>query len=133
MTPIVIDSSAILAMFKNEPGSEQVISRLDHGIMSAVNFSEVVARVARNGEFPTQVIKDLQHLVRDIRHFDTEQAILAGQLIPQTQAFGLSFGDRACLSLAKALALPVLTADQAWKNITIGVQVELIQNSTIQP
>lgn len=43
--------------------------------------------------------------------FDHEQAYAAGQLRPLTKSLGLSLEDRACLSLAQRLGLPVITTD----------------------
>jgi PIN domain nuclease of toxin-antitoxin system len=37
-------------------------------------------------------------------------------------------GDRACLSLGRTMKLPVLTTDQAWKSLHLGVQVHLIRS-----
>lgn len=39
----------------------------------------------------------------------------------------LSFGDRACLALGKALGLSVLTADRKWHDLDIGVDIRLIR------
>jgi len=46
-----------------------------------------------------------------------EQAKIAGDLLPQTRALGLSLGDRACLALGVALKAPIYTADQSWKDL----------------
>lgn len=39
----------------------------------------------------------------------------------------LSLADRACLALAKRLAVPVLTADRTWTQADLEVAVRLIR------
>ncbi len=46
-----------------------------------------------------------------------------------TKAHGLSFGDRACLALAKSRKLTVLTTAKAWQELELGVKVQLIRFS----
>jgi PIN domain nuclease of toxin-antitoxin system len=58
---------------------------------------------------------------------DEEQAMRAGFLRASTRAFGLSLGDRACLAQARHLGLPVVTADQKWKDLDVGVEVLVIR------
>jgi ribonuclease VapC len=52
---------------------------------------------------------------------------LAVQLWPQTKAFGLSFGDRACLALAIDQKAIALTSGRVWANVQIGVDIQLIR------
>ncbi len=59
--------------------------------------------------------------------FDAELAYLTGLLRTATRAAGLSLGDRACLALAQRLSAPVLTADQAWKGLDVGVEIRHIR------
>ena len=47
--------------------------------------------------------------------------------MPHTRALGLSLGDRACLALGLRGGLPVLTADHAWQQLTLGVVVQVIR------
>ena len=124
---IVFDSSAILALLKMEQGHEIVAENLERAIVSSVNFSEVVTVLDRKGFGQEQVIKSLKETFLHIEDFDTEQAIVAARLDEITKAHGLSFGDRACLALAKSKNLPVLTADKVWKELELSVEVQLIR------
>lgn len=59
--------------------------------------------------------------------FGERHAQMAADLVPQTRAFGLSLGDRACLALGMELGLPVLTADRVWASIGLAVTIETIR------
>ncbi len=129
MTKVVLDASAVLAVLHKEPGADLVLSRIGGASISAVNFAEVVTRLAQKGTDLSQVLTDLHNLLGDIRPFDLVQAEAAGLLETSTRPHGLSLGDRACLVLAKHLNVPVLTADQVWAKLEIGVTIELIRGN----
>jgi PIN domain nuclease of toxin-antitoxin system len=44
-----------------------------------------------------------------------------------TRPYGLSLGDRACLALAIRRKATVYTTDAAWKNLNLGIEVEVIR------
>ena len=44
-----------------------------------------------------------------------------------TRGAGLSLGDRYCLALAQRLGVPVLTADQQWANVSVGIAIQVIR------
>ena len=123
----MLDALALLALLGDEPGAESVIAALPRAIISTVNLAEVVGRLADHG-MPEPTIREvILGLGLDIRPFDEEPAWTAGRLRPTTRAAGLSLGDRACLATAKALSLPVLTADRAWARLEVGIEVRLIR------
>jgi PIN domain nuclease of toxin-antitoxin system len=123
---IVFDASAILALLKMEQGHEIVAENLERAIVSSVNFCEVITVVSRKGFGQEKVIKFLKETFLHIEDFDTEQAIIAAAFNDVTKN-GLALGDRACLALAKSKNLPVLTADKVWKEMELGVEVQLIR------
>jgi PIN domain nuclease of toxin-antitoxin system len=84
MSKIVLDSSAMLAFVNEEPGTEVVAQFLSQAVMSAVNLSEVVAKLA-DRDVPESVIQKLiaQMRVR-ILPIDQAQAVTAGLLRSQT-------------------------------------------------
>jgi PIN domain nuclease of toxin-antitoxin system len=124
---IVFDASAILALLKMEQGHEIVAENLDRAIVSSVNFSEVLTVLARKGFGQEEVIRSLKETFLYIEEFDTEQAVIAASLDEATKEHGLSFGDRACLALAKSKGLSVLTVNKIWKELDLGVEVQLIR------
>ena len=127
MSSKVLDASALLALLNSEPGSEVVAAMLPEAIMSSVNFSEVVAKLADEGRPELEIRSYLDALGLLIVEFDTELAYRAGLLRPLTRATGLSLGDRACLALAESMNVPVVTSDRAWVGLSLSVQVELIR------
>ena len=127
MAKVVLDASALLAYLRSEKGAERVASDIGDAIISAVNHAEVVSKLLLRGATLAVVQKALSYLELDVIDFDRELAESAGELISQTSRMGLSLGDRACLALAAREALPVLTADRAWSNLDIGVEVRLVR------
>jgi PIN domain nuclease of toxin-antitoxin system len=126
VSSFILDSSALIALVQKEKGADVVAANLKGALMSSVNFSEVVAVLAR--KLPKAAITlVLKKLVAEVVSFDEEQAIEAGFLYQQTKHLGLSLGDRACLALAKLKGLPILTADQAWSGLELGVQIKNIR------
>jgi ribonuclease VapC len=127
MTRYVLDSSCLLALINEEEGRGIVQKSLAGSIMSAVNVSEVISVLTRLDIPYEKIHSTVNNLVHAIIPFDEEQAYIAGHLHLKTQAKGLSFGDRACLSLGKAKNMSVLTAERPWTQIDCGVDVYLIR------
>lgn len=126
--PAVLDASALLALLQNEPGAEVVATRLTQCVMSAVNLSEVVAKLVDHGLPEADLRAALDVLDIDVREFDTEAAYAAGELRRITRDAGLSLGDRACLALAMRLGAAAVTADRAWAKLAGGtLRVEVIR------
>jgi PIN domain nuclease of toxin-antitoxin system len=124
----VLDASALIALFYGEAGEQQVRSLLERGAASAINISEVVGKLVRDGEQPGQARHAISALHLEIVPFDDESAYEAGCMIALTKAEGLSLGDRACLALARMRKLPAFTADARWIKIkSLGVDVRLIR------
>jgi len=68
--------------------------------ISAVNLSEVIAKLADAGMPEGEIRETLEPLGLEVAEFDADQAYQAGLLRPLTRQFGLSSGGRACLALA---------------------------------
>lgn len=127
MPEVVIDASALLALLNAEPGADIVAEALPGGVISAVNLSEVVAKLCEAGMPENAIRQALQPLGLEIEPFDEEQAYQAGLLRAATQAAGISLGDRACLSLAKMLGVVALTADRTWAGLSVGATIKVIR------
>lgn len=127
MNNYVLDASAILALLNNERGSEMVINVLTEAVISSVNLSEVIAKLADCGMSEVEVREVISALGLEIINFEPEMAYYAGMLRPLTRQAGLSFGDRACLTLGSSLSLQVLTTDKAWADLELGINVQVIR------
>ncbi|KQQ26387.1 twitching motility protein PilT [Methylobacterium sp. Leaf123] len=124
-----LDASALLCLINQEEGQERVRAALAESVISAVNYSEVIAKLVERGGAVAAVSRALEHLHLAVVEFDRASAVEAGALWQVTRSAGLSFGDRSCLALAKARGLVALTADQAWTDLdgAVGVKVELVR------
>lgn len=127
MPEVVIDASALLALLNGEPGADVVAEALPKGVISAVNLSEVVAKLCEAGMPEKAIHRALRPLGLEIIPFDEEQAYQAGLLCVATQDMGVSLGDRACLGLAKMLGAMVLTADRTWAGLSVGATIKVIR------
>lgn len=122
-----MDASALLALLNGEHGADVVADALPHGIISAVNLSEVIAKLCEAGVPEKTISRALQPLGLSVVPFDEEQSYEAGLMRNATRNKGLSLGDRACLTLAKKSGLPALTTDKAWSGLSVGVNVKVIR------
>jgi PIN domain nuclease of toxin-antitoxin system len=124
---IVADSSAILALLKQEPIEFIQPRRLFGAAISTVNLCEIVEKLCAGGLEPADADAAVARLNLDIIDFSAVHGRVAAHLRRPTRRVGLSLGDRACLALALDLGVPVATADRAWAALDIGVEVILIR------
>lgn len=133
MPSAVLDASSLLAYLRDEPGAGTVADAIAEGaVISSVNLAEVLARAADRGADPTRLADELRRrglldgaIISE--PFTESDAVEAARLRPATRALGLSLGDRACLALATRLSAPVFTADRAWRELTLGLDVRHIR------
>ena len=124
---VVADASAIIALLVGEPFERVDPERVTRAWVSAVNLSEVLAKLYEMGLPESEADAAVTRLSLRVRVFDQVQARAAAQLRSVTRKAGLSLGDRACLALAKTLGFAVITADRAWSNANTGVELLLIR------
>ena len=103
--------------------------------ISTVNLAEVLSRAADRGADPDQLVSELTearllHGAIAVEPFTTEDAAAVARLRSETRGVGLSLGDRACLALAQRLNAAVLTADRAWSQVDVGVDVRLFGSAS---
>jgi ribonuclease VapC len=123
----VIDASALLALLHAESGADIVAKALPGAVISALNLSEVIAKLDESGMPQKEIRSALSMLGLVVVPFDEELAYRAGVLRTPTKSAGLSLGDRGCLSLAQKLGFPALTADRSWLELSIGVTIRAIR------
>jgi ribonuclease VapC len=124
---IALDASALLAFMFRESGHEQVAEVIEESCLSTVNLAEVLGRFVRDGHNSAAVLTRLQSMAIELVPLSVSHAAPIAEMLPKTQALGLSLGDRACLALAAAREIPALTADQSWVKADIGIGIQLIR------
>ena len=126
MSRVVLDASAMLAFLNGEPGGEVVDGHLGDAAASAVNVAEVGARLSNLGASLAEVQRAIALMALEVVAFDAEQAYAAAGIRSATRS--LSLGDRSCLQLAARRGLPAVTADRAWAELDVDVDVQLIRD-----
>jgi len=124
---IVLDASALLAFLLRERGHRRVAALLGQSCMSTVNLSEVLGRFARVGHDVAGIAERLMTTPIEWVPFSADQAAIAAALLPATADAGLSLGDRACLALASERNIRAITADNAWRTLGLGIEIETIR------
>lgn len=123
----VLDASALLCLLFEEEGAETVAARLPGALVSAVNYSEVVAKLVDRGMPANEIVPLMADLDIELVPVDRAQAEDAGLLRAITRLHGLSLGDRACLALTRHRVGVALTADRAWIGLDAGIAIELVR------
>jgi PIN domain nuclease of toxin-antitoxin system len=124
----VLDASAVLALIHHEPGHDLVAEHLNGAILGAANLAEVVGTLV-DADLDVRRLRLLLSaagvLVEPLTAADAE---LAGALHALEGGRTLSLGDRCCLALTTRVTPPVvLTADRAWSELDLPIQVRLIR------
>jgi len=129
----VLDASALLAYLQGEPGSNEVSDAILTGAhISAVNWAEVLTKLADRGRPPREVSTTLENLGilgsgLIVEVVDADLARMIAELREPTKRAGLSLGDRACLALGSLLDLPVLTTERVWKDLDLGLDIRTLR------
>lgn len=117
---VVLDASALLAWFGDEPGGEMV-EQYPHPTCSTANWAEVVQKLTAR-QVPIHNIRSAVVLLgltlEPVTVEDAENAATMWQQNPH-----LSLGDRLCLALAHRLRTSALTTDRTWGNASPVVQM----------
>lgn len=124
---VVLDASALIALMRNEKGAEVVAACLSSAMMSTVSEAEVQAKLVAAGLNEQEAWWHITEVGCESVAFDEEQARIAGGLVKLTRPYGLSAGDWACLALALKYKATVYTTDRSWKNLRLGIEVEVIR------
>lgn len=128
MDRIVLDASALLAILNQEAGADRLTPELlSAAASSTVNLAEVQAKLVERGLPSDDAWEATLSPIREAVSFTAEQARVAGNLVRQTRAQGLSLGDRACLALGLTIRAPVYTADRSWRSLKLGVRIHVIR------
>ena len=143
---VVLDASALLAYWLDEPGADVVTAAVAAGgaSVAATNFAEALTKLVDRSPELAQRLATIPQGVSEVTEFSLSgvplaggaisvepftvvDAVLCAKLRPETRHIGLSLGDRACLALAQRLGLIALTADQQWTKLNLGIPIEVIR------
>ena len=129
MSKAVFDTSAILAIYHQEPGRKNVLQLIGRHepFISSINLAELHSKLSEDGLTEEEITESFDGLDIEIVDFTKRHAAKTGGLRLQTKDSGLSLGDRACLALAideKAIAV---TADQSWAGLAELCKIEVIR------
>ena len=124
---VILDASALLALIFDEQGADVVVTQVRDSRILSVNFSEVVQRVLTIDGNPDRAEEAIDLLNITVVPFDRRLARLTAEMREITSFMGASFADRACLALALASGDPVLSSDQDWRKLDIGIDIRMIR------
>ena len=125
----VLDASALLAVLFDEPGGDYVYDVMGGSEISVVNLSEVYATMLEGGMAFEAVREIIDPLPMWVRTFRDGHAWQTAKLRPLTRKFGLSLGDRACITTAMFSNLPILTSDRRMADAkdVLGLDIRMIR------
>ncbi|UVO54003.1 PIN domain-containing protein [Sphingomonas sp. SUN039] len=123
MADHVIDASAVVALLKPEPVTDEFAAMFAGNPISAVNYSESADYFARLGLDRDAIHAMLDRLEMRIVPLDEGLALDVAMLRPVD--LNSSLGDRCCVALAKRLGIPVLTGDHPMAKIASAAGVTL--------
>lgn len=136
MTVHLLDASAVLGWLNDDPGADVVDAALPDGLISSVNFTEVLYLVAAMGSRPEETAADLAQLGLVVLPFTAAHAarvpelkVLDRKAQDEHRAAGrrrpksLSLGDLCCLATALDGGWAVITGDRHWLTIPLGIPV----------
>jgi PIN domain nuclease of toxin-antitoxin system len=124
---VVLDSSAFLAVANREPGADRVQPVLRKAFLSSVNLTEVLQKLVQKSMTISNAERFVREFIGSVVAFDHIHAVIAAEMGVLTKQVGLSRADLACLALGQSLDAVVMTANQNWAKLDLGVQIELIR------
>jgi len=123
----VVDASALLAAIHNEKGGDYVQESIQQCVISSINWSEVLQKLARAGADVDQIETSLKALGLSIIDYNEEDAHITASLWSIAKDFGLSLADRACIATGMRLKTTVITANKVWAELKIELPIQLIR------
>lgn len=131
--PLLLDASVLIALFRQEPGYEDVRRALAERScqVSSVTLTEMEGKLVGKGEYTHGQVQvawnKLAPFVPELA-FDAACRSRAAFYYARKSPYSLSLGDAACLGTAEAYQFAVLTAEQNWAKLPdLPFAVELIR------
>lgn len=131
MNSPVFDASAVLAVLNRERAYQTAEDSLYGATISAVNYGEVLKKSAERGGEIAHVRAILTQQRLEVVAFDLKHSVKAAEISEACRPHGLSFADRACLSLGLMLDKPVVTAEEQMVRADLDVEFKFIRNRKV--
>jgi ribonuclease VapC len=123
----VLDSAAVIALLRLEPGHQRVAELLDKSVISSVNLAEIFNKLVQKAS-AEEVREFIRPLKLQVEDWSEDMAYRSAEFTQFNKSHGLSLGDRACLTLAKQLRATAVTSDRAWRRIpSLGVRIMIFR------
>ncbi len=139
MTVLGVDTSAVVALLKNEPGWETLATRLHTAssrVLSVANWVELSLVVAgRHGDATTLDFLDrfLQAAAIELHPVDPPQARIAREAFLRfgkgRHPAGLNFGDCFSYALARTLDAPLLFVGHDFSQTDVRVALDVQEHA----
>jgi len=119
----------VVAVSLKKKGADVVLGTMDGALISAVNYSEVLKKAIERCQMIAPIAALMHSYSVEIVPFDATLAAISAELFPETKQHGLSFADRACLSLGIQRRFKVLTSERRMGLVTLPIKVRLIRTA----
>lgn len=132
MRRVVLDASAVMALFNRGPGGDKVEKLIQEAmlekerlLMSVVNWGEIYYATWRDRgkELAERVLAEIARLPIEIEAADFEATKLAAKFKAQ---YALPYADCFAASLARRHNAPVLTSDSDFLRVKSEITIQLI-------
>jgi PIN domain nuclease of toxin-antitoxin system len=121
----LLDTSAIVALLKKEPGYKILEDIIANSAISSVNLSELVSVLTRSNIPENEIDEIITDIIPEIIPFCENIGIKTGKLINLTKDYGLSLGDRACIATGCYYNMEIYTSDKIWLKLTDNLTVKI--------
>lgn len=122
----LLDTSAIIALLKKEPGYKLLEGIISNSAISLVNLSELVSVLSRSNIPENEIDDIIMDIVPEIIPFCENVCIKAGKLARLTKDYGLSLGDRACIATACHYNMEIYTTDKIWLKLVASITTTIV-------
>lgn len=123
---VAFDSSALIAIVLDERGGEVAGPLLAEGSVSAVIFAETLSKLAARGFDSAQTRTLFLAAGLEVDSVTEADAVSTADL-HELRRKNVSLADRFCLAHAMSRRLEIVTADRAWAELGLAVNLRLIR------
>jgi PIN domain nuclease of toxin-antitoxin system len=128
MSKVILDTSALLALIKNEPGASTIEDLLGQIVISSLSLAEAATSLLQSEMTLQECEECLLPLVSQLIPLDASHALLTANLMKQLKGKELPLEARACLALGIKMNLPIYTANQIWPDLGLtDIDIKLIR------